>query len=305
MKSEWHVRMPNVALIQQTRQLAAFNRSRLSPEIESADEDALIREVERRAWQTMEFEFIRTELEGIRDQALMAPTDAPNFVRWFEDLEQQGPGQHDPLFDWLETSAPESAMAWFLVQEVAGEAGFEDLVALTQVKLPTRVKLELARNYWDEMGQGHASGMHGPMLGRLADELALNPEVRGVEVVWESQALSNLMLGLAMHRRHVYRSIGALGVIELTAPDRASKISRGMKRLGWSGDARRYYALHSTLDRKHSESWNREVIAPLVAADARIATLIAEGALARLNAGARCFARYRSEFGIDGQFAAA
>ena len=49
-------------------------------------------------------------------------------------------------------------------QEAAGEAGFDDLVAMTQVKLPTRAKLELARNYWDEMGRGNPKGMHGPML---------------------------------------------------------------------------------------------------------------------------------------------
>mgnify|MGYP006139274393 CR=1 FL=1 len=47
-----------------------------------------------------------------------------------------GPGQGDPLFPWLAEQAPERAMHWFLEQEVAGEAGFEDLVALTQVKLP-------------------------------------------------------------------------------------------------------------------------------------------------------------------------
>ena len=47
------------------------------------------------------------------------------------------------------------------------------------------------------------------------------------------------------------------------------------------------------LDVKHSEAWNREAIAPLVAEDPRRATAIAEGALIRLNCGARCFERYR------------
>jgi hypothetical protein len=65
-------------------------------------------------------------------------------------------------------------MKWFLTQEVAGEAGFEDLTALTQVKLPPRAKLELARNYWDEMGRGNAKGMHGPLLATLAE-----PEAEG------------------------------------------------------------------------------------------------------------------------------
>jgi hypothetical protein len=49
---------------------------------------------------------------------------------------------------------------------------------------------------------------------------------------------------------------------------------------------------------KHSEAWNREVLRPLVAADPRVARPIAEGALMRLAAGARCFERYRRELGL-------
>ena len=37
---------------------------------------------------------------------------------------------------------------------------------------------------------------------------------------------------------------------------------------------------------------------PLVAENPAVATAIAEGALMRLQCGARCFARYRSEFGL-------
>lgn len=181
-------------------------------------------------------------------------------------------------------------MQWFLEQEIAGEAGFDDLVALTQVKMPPRAKLELARNYWDEMGQGHLGGMHGPMLGRLADNLGL-PEGRD-HIVWEALALGNLMSALAANRRYAYHSVGALGVIELTAPGRAACVNAGLKRLGITGEARRYFALHATLDVKHSEAWNREVLFPLVAERPAVATAIAEGALMRLEAGARCFKRY-------------
>ncbi|HTU63714.1 MAG TPA: iron-containing redox enzyme family protein [Polyangiales bacterium] len=186
-------------------------------------------------------------------------------------------------------------MRWFLSQEVAGEAGFDDLVALTQIKLAPRPKLELARNYWDEMGQGHEGGMHGLMLERLATKLALD---RSVPIVWESLALGNLMLALAANRRYTYQSIGALGAIELTAPGRATLVNAGLKRLGIGGEARRYFALHATLDVRHSQSWNREVLAPLVAEDPDRARFIAEGALMRLSAGQRCFARYRRELAL-------
>ena len=78
-------------------------------------------------------------------------------------------------------------MVWFLEQEAVGEAGLDDLVALAQVRLPKRAKLELARSYWDEMGQGHASSMHGPMLARLSEALGLAPNPS--HIAWESWRL--------------------------------------------------------------------------------------------------------------------
>ncbi len=65
-----------------------------------------------------------------------------------------------------------------------------------------------------------------------------------------------------------------------------------------SNEGARYYILHSTVDLRHSTDWNREVITSLVEEDPSVAPFIAEGALMRLNAGARCFDRYREHFGL-------
>ncbi len=276
------------------RDLAAFNRLRLAPSIPSRDwRDALAEEARMRF---VEVEFLERERAVVRNAAAAAPRDADAFVAWFEELKANGPGQGDPLFPFLATTASLEQMKWFLQQEVAGEAGFDDLVAMTQVKMPAQAKLELAHNYWDEMGQGNAGGMHGPMLGRLAQELAL-PEDDDA-IVWESLALGNLLVGLATHRAYAYHSIGALGAIELTAPGRAEQVNAALKRLGVRGEARRYFALHATLDVKHSVAWNRDVLHPIVAERPEAASAIAEGALMRLRAGARCFERYRAHFGI-------
>jgi len=272
------------------RLLAASHSERLNPCVEASDwELALQREFDIRC---IEHRFVEAERKEVVVAAANVPRDPTKFVRWFESLEQTGPGQHDPLFRWLAEEASYEQMCWFLSQEVAGEAGFEDLVALTQVKLPERAKLELARNYWDEMGQGNAEGMHGPMLARLARVLELRDSS---ETVWESLALGNLMVALAIDRHYAYQSIGALGVIELTAPGRARLVNAGLKRLGISGTIRQYFALHATLDVRHSAAWNAEVLEPIVQQTPEAARCIAEGALLRLRAGARCFERYRRE----------
>src|SRR5947209_13606000 len=194
---------------------------------------------------------------------------------------------------WSMDRATLQQMKWFLAQEVAGEAGFDDLLALTQIKMPVQAKLELARNYWDEMGRGRAAAMHGPLLSDLARAMDVHADPE--KTVWESLALANLMVALALDRRYAYHSIGALGAVELTAPGRVAQVDRGLARLGVPKAARRYFTLHATLDLKHSEAWNREGLRSLVAREPRAAQAIAEGALMRLRAGARCFDRYRRE----------
>jgi hypothetical protein len=219
------------------------------------------------------------------------PTDAIGFLAWFEGLKDAGPGQWDQLFPWLAAEASLEEMRWFLTQEAAGEAGFDDLVAMTQVKLPARPKLELARNYWDEMGRGSAGGMHGPMLERTIRGLQLTPTIEGT--LWQSLCLANTMTALATTRRYAYQSIGALGVVELTAPTRVGAVADGLKRLGVAPEQRKYFVLHANLDVEHSRAWNAEALGPLVAADPSCAALIAEGALMRLICGEQCFEAYR------------
>jgi hypothetical protein len=244
-----------------------------------------------------EGEFLEAARRAIAPLARNIPSDPDDFVAWYESLETSGPGQGDPLFPWLAQSASHEQMKWFLLQEVAGEAGFEDLLAVTQVKMSEQAKLEMARNYWDEMGRGAAKGMHGPMLARLASYFDLAPDT--TTVVPESLALGNCMVGMAANRRYAFHSVGALGVIEMTAPGRAKQVDLGLRRLGIPAKKRHYFALHAVLDIKHSASWNREVLRPLVAEDPRRAQAIGEGAIMRLWHGARCFDRYRREYGLE------
>jgi hypothetical protein len=284
---------PLIALDEQAlhQRLAEAHRRRLAPMLTPPAEEWRRRLEEDLAFRIAEHAWIEGERAAIWHEVARAPRDPAGFLRWFSELETSGPGQGDELFPWLAAEATYREMCWFLQQEMAGEAGFDDLVALSQLKLPMRAKLEMARNYWDEMGQGTEGGMHGPMLARLGRSLPEPPPPS----VWETLALGNLMVALATQRAYAYQSIGALGVIELTAPGRAQLVNAGLKRLGFEGPVRRYYALHATLDQRHSQTWNREVLGPLVAEYPDVAPLLAEGALLRLRAGERCFERYRAE----------
>ena len=277
------------------RELTRFNRRRLEPSLPSpawhdeiSDQCRVLR---------AEGEFVEAAPKKVAPLSAGIPDDVDAFIAWFECLREEGPGQGDPLFPWLATKADLPQMRWFIEQEVAGEAGFDDLLAFTQVKMPEVAKLEMARNYWDEMGRGASKGMHGPMLERLARHVEVHPTPD--TVIPEALALGNMMVALAQNRRYAFHSIGALGVIEMTAPTRAGYVDRGLRRLGIPAKKRHYFALHAILDVRHSETWNREVLRPLVAEDPRRAQAIGEGAILRLWHGARCFERYRETFKLS------
>jgi hypothetical protein len=245
------------------------------------------------SFQLAEGQYLEAQRVHVTPMLPETDKDTDHFVSWFQALADSGPGQQHPLFEWLAYHATQPQMLWFLTQEAAGEAGFDDLLAYTQVNLPVQAKLECARNFWDEMGHGKQSKMHSQMLARMVQELGLQPSID--TAVWETLALSNTMLGLAMTRRYTYQAVGALGVIELTAPQRARKVSKGMRRLGLDEHIRAYFDLHAALDISHAHGWVQEVIRPLVDADPSCATFIAEGALMRLVCGERCFNRYCEE----------
>ena len=270
--------------------LAHWNRRRLA--VQTPTEDWALELARDRQMLRLEGAFVEAFRAHVAPLVEQAPCDPDGFIEWFEELRDAGPGQWDPLFDWLALEADLSQMKWFLTQEAAGEAGFDDLVAMTQVKLPIQAKLELARNYWDEMGRGNEGGMHGPMLERMVHGLGLKPAIEST--CWQSLCLANTMTALATTRRYAYQSIAALGVVELTSPTRVGSVAVGLERLGRPPEERKYFVLHARLDVEHSQAWNAEALAPLIRERPSCARYIAEGALMRLICGEQCFEAYRS-----------
>lgn len=266
------------------RRLAHHLRACLTPSVDPDEVPAVAQVTELR-------DYLRNERHIAAERCAYVPTDPDGFISWFEELMDSGPGQHDPLFPWLAEEADDASMRWFLRQELAGEAGFDDLVAMALIRMPPRAKMEMARNLWDEFGRGNPAGVHGTLLARMAHELGISCSIE--EATSEALALANLMAGLAVEH-FPYHAVGALGVIELTAPGRVSCVAAGMRRLGMPPEARRYYELHATLDVEHAKRWNAEVLRPIVAGDPRTAHLLAQGALMRLDAGRSCFERYRA-----------
>ena len=114
------------------RDLAAWNHERLSPGLHAQGGSAWVADLQREhVMRFLEADMVEGLRAEVSQRAAEAPSDPDAFVAWLEELKQNGPGQDDPLFPWLARDATHDEMCWFLTQEAAGEAGFDDLVALT------------------------------------------------------------------------------------------------------------------------------------------------------------------------------
>jgi hypothetical protein len=199
------------------------------------------------------------------------------------------------VYDWLAEEATLEELVAFLSLEGGPDGGFDDLVAICQVGLSGEPKLELARNYWDEMGGGSAAGVHTELHRRLSAALDLHGVPREAQ---PQHSLARAALGstLATNRYLQPELVGALGLIELQAGPRCRRVVAALQRLGAVGDAFPFYEEHATADPRHGKDWLDNVIRPL-AEDPAWAARMVRGARWRSLVNARFFAAAGAEVG--------
>ena len=166
------------------------------------------------------------------------------------------------VYRWLADAATPEEVVAFLAFEGGPDGGFDDLVAACQIGLSGPAKLELAQNYWDEMGNGHLDLVHTELHHKLARALglpALTPDDQPVEAL-ERAALASV---LATNRRLQPEMVGALGLLELQAGPRCRKVVAALRRIGAPDDALHFYTEHATVDPRHGKDWIDKAVAPL------------------------------------------
>ncbi|AMG30760.1 iron-containing redox enzyme family protein [Grimontia hollisae] len=164
---------------------------------------------------------------------------------------------------------------------------FDDCLALMQLGTAGVIKMEIAHNYWDEMGNGKSEEVHTTLFKHVLDELEVTPEYIQQTLSTLSKSSGNLSSGLCFDREQFYKAIGYFGVSEYLAPSRFKHILKGFKRLGLSDKSSIYHDLHVSVDARHSQGWFYNVLAPLANNNQAAATEMARGAIYRLNNSAR------------------
>jgi hypothetical protein len=166
-------------------------------------------------------------------------------------------------YRWLAKEATWDEVVQFLALEGGPDGGFDDLVAVCQVGLSGSAKLELAKNYWDEMGNGDPGAVHTTLHARLVgavDMPRIPREQQPVEAL-ERAALSGL---LATNRWLQPEMLGALGLLELQAGPRCRLVLQAFDRLGAPADAYPFYVEHAEVDPVHGRDWMDKAVVPTV-----------------------------------------
>jgi Iron-containing redox enzyme len=259
-------------------ELNAYYLRQLSPPaafggVPGDDESLSFREAER-LWNLQEE--ARLDLTEL-------PTHAEGFAVWYAQLHRLHRTRVAPFFEHLAQSATVQELALYIGMEEQVDGRFDDVIALAQLGMTGDMKLALAENFWDEMGLGHLEGMHTRMFMHSAAHM--RDHLRGLDmasmVPVEALKNGNLLLMYALNRRFTPRLLGALAILEHTAPYRFSHTVRGLRRLGIPEDVVRYHQLHIEVDANHGRQLLERVLKPLVAESAPALREVCIGCLIR------------------------
>jgi hypothetical protein len=166
-------------------------------------------------------------------------------------------------YRWLAKDASWDDLVQFLALEGGPDGGFDDLVAVCQVGLSGSAKLELGKNYWDEMGNGNPDAVHTVLHERLVEAVAMPHIPREDQPV---EALERSALGglLATNRWLQPEMLGALGLLELQAGPRCRLVLQALDRLDAPADAYPFYVEHAEVDPVHGKDWLEKAVMPTV-----------------------------------------
>ena len=223
--------------------------------------------------------------------ALVQATDVPRVVQAMRAVAAKD--RLPAAYRWLAKEASWEELVDFLALEGGPDGGFDDLVALCQVGLSGSAKLELGKNYWDEMGRGDGAGVHTVLHQDMARAVGMVEVPRAALPV---EALERTALGglLATSRWLQPEMLGALGLLELQAGPRCRLVLQGFDRLGAPEAAYPFYVEHAEVDPVHGKDWMDKAVVPTVAERPEWGPRIVKGAWWRSVTNLRFFEAVRA-----------
>ncbi len=229
-------------------------------------------------WNAYEEGRLRADLEDL-------PQAPEAFRPWYIRLHRRHRQEVAGFFEHLSERASAEEVAFYVGLEEQVDGRFDDVIALAQIGMNGDMKLALAENYWDEMGLGKLEDMHTVMFERSTSYARAILARRGIDVARAIPPAAlkngNLLLMYALRRQYAPRLLGALTILEHTAPYRFARTVRALRRLGAPASAIAYHELHVTVDANHGKQLIERVLMPMVRRGPEVLREICIGCLIR------------------------
>lgn len=240
---------------------------------------ATVRHVLQRACDVSEELFIAPYLDSL--------PSASGFAAWIIALVRRHRAYEvHPIFFHMQQHATKEQLREFLFQETPLEMLFGDIVAMMLPGTYGAIKVELVRNFWDEVGQSVDSRVHRNLRARLMKYAGIAEDAycrSANEFILEELALVNMYLSMVFDRSKLTQLLGVMLATELVIPGRFKFLIDGWRRLGADECTIEYLTEHVTVDEEHAQSWLNAVVTTVVAMNATAMRDVVVGVLRRLN----------------------
>ncbi|WP_248916936.1 iron-containing redox enzyme family protein [Pseudomonas moorei] len=245
---------------------------------------------------------MRKDVERIEDEWTAAeeakidmrelPTTKADFLTWYLDCEKRINGDIEFFIDFMKNSATLEQVAYYICMEEMVDGSFDDLMAVVQLGMPIQCKMVAGENYWDEMGNGNFEFVHTTMFktssAYMRNVLAhknITPEIPPKECLMNG----NILLMWAVRREYNMRLIGAMGLVEGSAPTRFGATTQALERLNQPKYVIAYHKAHIGIDTHHSEAWLDTVLGHYAEGGTKVIQELAIGVLIRYNVAVRYY----------------
>lgn len=216
-----------------------------------------------------------------------APAEPSAYLSWLKKSAREHRVYKHPYYrEFIRHHATADDLRNYVIQESVVDGRFDDLLATMQVGTSGDSKMEIAENFWDEMGNGDPSRVHTHLFNQIFRVFDIPAEELERSLTANALLSGNLAVLLCRYRHLYPEAVGFLGMTEWLAPERFVHVVHAWERLGLPDVGIVYHKLHITIDSQHAAGWFHNVVVPAATSE-RMRRAIARGTLWRLNSSAR------------------
>jgi len=254
------------------------------PDNQTAEGSVALHEVTR----LLEEATIRAQDADIEPGTLESvPSEPRAYLSWIKrTAKEHRVYKHQYYRDFIHNHATVDDLRAYVIQESVVDGRFDDLLAMMQVGTNGAAKMEIANNFWDEMGNGDHAQVHTLLFNNIFEVFDVQADDLERSLTANALLSGNLAVLLCRYRQFYAEAVGFLGMTEWLVPDRFVHVLHAWDRLGLPESGVAYHRLHVTIDSQHAQGWFHNVVLPAAESE-HMRRGIARGTLWRLNSSAR------------------